>query len=176
MISRSVNYYCVVRSTIYLPGKTALCVFYCVFIPSKGVTCPSIRYEACMDVTDSDHKPVRCIFGLEIAQVDESIRRQEFEEITGFNENIKRMLEELCKVPETIVSTNNIILQNQDTSILRITNKSGKENALFEIISEGQSTIEDGRASNHHPRGSFGFPRWLQVRLQILKMIMNAIS
>ncbi|KAG5549477.1 hypothetical protein RHGRI_014720 [Rhododendron griersonianum] len=136
-------------------------------VSSCSLDCPVVssvlQYEACMDVTDSDHKPVRCIFGLEIARVDESIRRQEFEEITGSNENIKRMLEELCKVPETIVSTNNIILQNQDTSILRITNKSGKENALFEIICEGQSTIEDGRASNHRPRGSFGFPRWLQV-------------
>ncbi|XP_058217182.1 type II inositol polyphosphate 5-phosphatase 15 [Rhododendron vialii] len=136
-------------------------------VSSCSLDCPVVssvlQYEACMDVTDSDHKPVRCIFGLEIARVDESIRRQEFEEITGSNENIKRMLEELCKVPETIVSTNNIILQNQDTSILRITNKSGKENALFEIICEGQSMIEDGLASNHRPRGSFGFPRWLQV-------------
>lgn len=123
-----------------------------------------------MDVTDSDHKPVRGIFSLEIAQVNESIRRQEFGEIIGSNEDIKCMLEELYKVPETIVSTNNIILQNQVTSILRITNKSGKDNALFQIICEGESTIkEDGQACDHCPRGSFGFPRWLEVRLQVLK-------
>jgi hypothetical protein len=117
-----------------------------------------------MDVTDSDHKPVRCIFTVDIARVDESIRRQELGEILGSNEKIKYMLEELCKIPETIVSTNSIILQNQDTSILRITNKCGKNEAFFEIICEGESSIkEDGQASDHHPRGSFGYPRWLEV-------------
>ncbi|PSR98150.1 Type II inositol polyphosphate 5-phosphatase [Actinidia chinensis var. chinensis] len=137
-------------------------------VSSCSLDCPVVtsisQYEACMDVTDSDHKPVRCIVSTEIARVDESIRRQEFGEIIVSNENIRCMLEELCKVPETIVSTNNIILQNQDTSVLRITNKCGKDKALFEIICEGQSTVkEDGQASNHHPRGSFGFPRWLEV-------------
>lgn len=117
-----------------------------------------------MDVTDSDHKPVRCIFNVDIARVDESIRRQELGEILGSNEKIKYMLEELCKIPETIVSTNNIILQNQDTSILRIANRCGKNEALFEIICEGQSSIkEGGEAADHCPRGSFGFPRWLEV-------------
>lgn len=130
--------------------------------------CPVVssvsQYQASMDVTDSDHKPVRCIFTLDIARVDESIRRQELGEILESNGKIKCMLEELCKIPETIVSTNNIILQNQDTSILRITNKCGKKDALFEIICEGQSIIkEDGHASDHCPRGSFGFPRWLEV-------------
>ncbi|KAK6144942.1 hypothetical protein DH2020_021762 [Rehmannia glutinosa] len=122
------------------------------------------RYEASMDVTDSDHKPVRCIFSVEVARVDESIRRQEFGEIIRSNEKIKRLLEELAKVPEAIVSTNNIILQNQDSSILRITNKCKKDRALYEISCEGLSTIkEDGQASDHRPRGSFGFPRWLEV-------------
>lgn len=117
-----------------------------------------------MDVTDSDHKPVRCIFGVEVARVDESVRRQEFGEIIRSNEKVQRMLEQLAKVPEAIVSTNNIILQNQDTSILRITNKCKKDRAIYEISCEGMSTIkEDGKASDHRPRGSFGFPRWLEV-------------
>lgn len=117
-----------------------------------------------MDVTDSDHKPVRCIFSTEIARVDESIQRQEFGEILGSNEKIKRLLKELCKIPETIISTNNIILQNQDTMILRITNKCSDNNAFFEIICEGQTTLsEDQKVSNHQLRGSFGFPRWLEV-------------
>ncbi|XP_042501597.1 type I inositol polyphosphate 5-phosphatase 12-like isoform X2 [Macadamia integrifolia] len=121
-----------------------------------------VQYEACMDVTDSDHKPVRCIFFVDIAHVDESIKRMEFGEIMESNETIRSMLEELYDVPETIVSTNNIILQNQDTSILRITNKSMKDKAMFEIICVGQSTVkEDGQASEHLPRGSF--PRWLEV-------------
>ncbi|KAM4082692.1 hypothetical protein ACB094_08G001300 [Castanea mollissima] len=133
-----------------------------------SLECPVVssisRYEACMDVTDSDHKPVRCIFTVDIARVDESIRRQELGEILGSNEKIKYVLEELCKIPETIISTNNIILQNQDTSILRITNRCGKNDAFFEIICEGESSIkEDGQASDHCPRGSFGYPRWLEV-------------
>lgn len=133
-----------------------------------SLDCPVVssisQYEACMDVTDSDHKPVRCIFNAYIARVDESVRRQEFGEIISSNEKSRRLLDQLSKVPESIVSTNNIILQNQDASILRITNKSRKDNVLFEIICEGQSTIkEDGQASDHHPRGSFGFPRWVKV-------------
>ena len=126
--------------------------------------CLSDRYDACMDVTDSDHKPVRCMFSIDIAKVDESVRRQEFGDIMKSNEEIRYAIDELCKIPETIVSTNNIILQNQDTRILRITNKCGENDALFEIICEGQSIIdENGQASNHHPRGSYGFPQWLEV-------------
>ncbi|WVY97207.1 hypothetical protein V8G54_029358 [Vigna mungo] len=133
-----------------------------------SLECPVVtsvlQYEACMDVTDSDHKPVRCVFSTDIARVDESIRRQEFGEILESNEKIKFLLKELCKIPETIISTNNIILQNQDTLILRITNKCGEGNALFEIICEGQSTVtEDQKATDHRLRGSFGFPRWLEV-------------
>ncbi|XP_010551680.1 PREDICTED: type II inositol polyphosphate 5-phosphatase 15 isoform X2 [Tarenaya hassleriana] len=133
-----------------------------------SLECPIVssvsQYDACMDVTDSDHKPVRCVSSIKIARVDESIRRQEFGEIMRSNKKIKVMLGELSKVPETIVSTNNIILQNHDTTLLRITNKSEKNSAFFEIICDGQSHIkEDGHAYDHHPRGSFGFPQWLEV-------------
>ncbi|KAM6550191.1 hypothetical protein CsatB_021867 [Cannabis sativa] len=133
-----------------------------------SLKCPVVssilQYDGCMDVTDSDHKPVRCIFAVDIARVDESVRRQELGEILGANKKVKVMLDKLCKIPETIISTNNIILQNKDTSILRITNKCGERDALFVILCEGQSTVsEDGLASDHCPRGSFGFPRWLEV-------------
>lgn len=138
-------------------------------VSTCSLDCPVIasvlQYDACMDVTDSDHKPVRCIFNIEIARVDNSIRRQEFGEIMGSNEKIRHLLVEQCKVPETIVSTNNIILQNQDTSVLRITNRSGEDRALYEIICEGEFTIhESGKVSSNHSCGSFGFPRWLEVR------------
>ncbi|KAL1340061.1 type II inositol polyphosphate 5-phosphatase 15-like [Arachis stenosperma] len=133
-----------------------------------SLECPIIafvlQYEACMDVTDSDHKPVRCIFSTDIARVDESIRRQEFGEIIESNEKIRCLLKELCKIPDTIISTNNIILQNHDTLILRITNKCADEDAFFEMKCKGQRTInEDQKLSNHQLRGSFGFPRWLEV-------------
>ncbi|XP_050206188.1 type II inositol polyphosphate 5-phosphatase 15-like [Mercurialis annua] len=133
-----------------------------------SLDCPVVslisQYDACMDVTDSDHKPVRCTFSVDIARVDESVRRQEFGDIIKSNDEIRCILEEQCKIPETVVSTNNIILQHQDTAILRIANKCEKRDALFEIICEDQFTIdEDGQASDHHARGSFGFPRWLKV-------------
>ncbi|CAL0299971.1 unnamed protein product [Lupinus luteus] len=140
------------------PSLVADCNLDCPVVSSV------LQYEACMDVTDSDHKPVRCIFSTDIARVDESTRRQEFGEILQSNEKIKYLLRGLCKIPDTIISTNNIILQNQDTLILRITNKCAEDNALFEIICEGQCTVmEDQKASNHQLRGSFGFPRWLEV-------------
>ncbi|KAL2539720.1 Type II inositol 1 [Abeliophyllum distichum] len=137
-------------------------------VSACSLDCPVVssilQYEACMDVTDSDHKPVRCIFNVEVARVDESVRRQEFGETIRSNKKIKHLIEDLSEVPEAIVSTNNIILQNQDTSVLRITNKCGKDLAIFEIICEGQSAIkEDGQASDHRAIGSFGFPRWLEV-------------
>lgn len=117
-----------------------------------------------MDVTDSDHKPVRSIFDVSIARVDESVRRQELRQILGSNKRVNRILEDLCKIPETIISTHNIILQDHDTSILRISNKSSTDDALFEIVCQGQSTVQDdGIASDHSPRGSFGFPQWLEV-------------
>ncbi|KAL3838499.1 hypothetical protein ACJIZ3_023090 [Penstemon smallii] len=146
---------------LYRDSRSASVSTCCLDCP---IVSSALQYEACMDVTDSDHKPVRCIFNAEVARVDESVRRQEFGEIIRSNQKIKRLLQELSKVPEAIVSTNNIILQNQDTSILRITNKCKKDRALFEISCEGLATIkEDGQASDHRPRGSFGFPRWLQV-------------
>ncbi|KAJ6808099.1 type II inositol polyphosphate 5-phosphatase 15-like [Iris pallida] len=117
-----------------------------------------------MDVVDSDHKPVRCIFNVEIAHVDEMIRRKEFGDLITTNEKVKSLLEEFCNVPETIVSTNNIILQDSGSSILRITNKCEKYKAAFEVICEGQSsTKEQGDASELCAKGSFGFPQWLQV-------------
>ncbi|KAF2292043.1 hypothetical protein GH714_000300 [Hevea brasiliensis] len=51
-------------------------------VSESSLDCPIVslisQYDACMDVTDSDHKPVRCIFSVDIARVDESVRRQEF--------------------------------------------------------------------------------------------------
>ncbi|WOL16129.1 type I inositol polyphosphate 5-phosphatase 13-like [Canna indica] len=139
-----------------------------ISVTECSLDCPVVSsitlYEACMDVTDSDHKPVRCIFCVEIAHPDELIRRQEYGEIIASNDRIRSSLEESCAVPETIVSTNNIILQNQETSTLRITNKCDKYKAVFQIICIGQSNINgDGDSSELLARCSFGFPIWLEV-------------
>ncbi|KAI3793604.1 hypothetical protein L1987_36224 [Smallanthus sonchifolius] len=141
------------------PDSSDICNLNCPVVASV------LQYEACMDVTDSDHKPVRCIFSVELARVDEPKRRKVFGEIITSNNKIRRILEEQCNVPDAILSTNNIILQDNDTSILRITNRSGEDKALFKVICEGQCTIKDRKqASSHHPRGAYGFPRWLEVK------------
>ena len=128
-------------------------------------------YEACMDVTESDHKPVRCKFHATIAHVDKSVRRQELGKIIKSNEEIISIFEELKHVPETTVSTNNIVLQSQDTGTLTITNSSTTSKAIFTILCGGQSIVKDDgeEEAEYNPRGSFGLPRWLEV----LKLYFN---
>ncbi|KAG0478464.1 hypothetical protein HPP92_013183 [Vanilla planifolia] len=140
-----------------------------ISVAECSLECPVVStisvYEACMDVTDSDHKPVRCVFNLEIAHVDRTIRRQGFGEILASHDKIMSLLKENNSVPETIVSTTNIILQNQDSSILLVTNKCNKQKASFEIVCVGHSKIrDDGSPFELCVKGSFGFPNWLQVQ------------
>ncbi|XP_056848524.1 type I inositol polyphosphate 5-phosphatase 13 isoform X1 [Raphanus sativus] len=123
-----------------------------------------IMYEACMDVVESDHKPVRCKLHATIAHVDKSVRRQELGNIIRTNEKIRSIFEDLKFVPETTVSTNSIVLQSQDTVILTITNTSTTSKALFSILCGGLTIVkDDGEDSDYTPRGSFGLPRWLEV-------------
>ncbi|XAR64538.1 Inositol-polyphosphate 5-phosphatase [Bertholletia excelsa] len=133
-----------------------------------SLECPVIasiyQYEACMDVIESDHKPVRCKLNVDISRVDRSVRREAFGNIVQSNDRIRSLLHEFTYVPELVISPNSITLQNQETSMLRITNKSGADDAMYQILCEGQSNIkEDEQPSDYHPRGSFGFPRWLEV-------------
>jgi hypothetical protein len=119
-----------------------------------------------MDVTDSDHKPVRCTFSVDIARVDELTRRQEFGKIIESNEKVRSLLRESHIIPDSIVSTNNIILENQEDVILRISNNCETSKAAFEILCESQSIANlDGDKSELPPRASFGFPLWLEVEL-----------
>ncbi|KAK4727165.1 hypothetical protein R3W88_032082 [Solanum pinnatisectum] len=123
-----------------------------------------IQYEGCMEVTESDHKPVRCKFNIELAHIDRSVRRQEFGKVFQNNDRIRSVLNELRYVPETNISTSQIVLQNKDTFSLQISNKSREGIVLFQVTCSGQSTTkEDRQASEYHPRGSLGFPRWLEV-------------
>ncbi|KAJ4773111.1 Type I inositol polyphosphate 5-phosphatase 12 [Rhynchospora pubera] len=139
-----------------------------ISVADCSLECPVVasitQYDACMDVTESDHKPVRCKFNVEIARMDELIKRQEYGQIIESNERIHSLLQDFHDVPETIVSTNNIILQNKGTTILRITNRDGKGIAVYNIICVGQGIVKgDGDISELSSRGSFGFPSWLEV-------------
>ncbi len=130
-----------------------------------------------MDVTDSDHKPVRCKFNVRIAHGDKSVRRQEFGKIYESNEKIRSILEELSYIPESIVSNNNIVLQNQESSILRITNKCATDTVIYKIICEGQSTVKEvGESPEYRPRGGFGFPRWLEVLCSAFCLHINCTA
>ncbi|CAN1857751.1 Type I inositol polyphosphate 5-phosphatase 12 [Linum perenne] len=123
-----------------------------------------IQYEACMDVVESDHKPVRCKFHIQVAHTDRSVRRQEFGEILKNNEKIQSLLQESRVVPDTTVSTNTIVLQNQDTAILKITNKSATEKVVYRLYCEGLANFKDeGDEAEYRARGSHGLPRWLEV-------------
>ncbi|KAL1533188.1 phosphoinositide 5-phosphatase [Salvia divinorum] len=135
-------------------GTTKECSLDCPVIASVS------QYDACMDVLESDHKPVRCKLNLDIAHVDKAIRRQEFAKILLTNEDIRSSFEELRFVPDTSVSTNTIELQNQDTFYLKITNPSPQHCVLYKIVCLGLCAIADPHC---RPRGSFGFPRWLHV-------------
>ncbi|KAI3697165.1 hypothetical protein L6452_29972 [Arctium lappa] len=132
-----------------------------------SLACPVVasiwQYEACMDVIESDHKPVRCKFKVQISHVDRSVRRQQFGKIFMSNEKISSIREELRCVPEIALSTDKIVLQNQETRSLTITNRSNKDDAIFQILCEGQTAVKDNEEAEYRHRGSFGFPRWLEV-------------
>ncbi|KAL9233145.1 hypothetical protein vseg_008175 [Gypsophila vaccaria] len=133
-----------------------------------SLNCPVLSsiqmYEACMDVTDSDHKPVRCKFNVDLARVDRSVRREEHGDIMNCSQEVKDLLREFSRVPEITISSDSVTLQNHEMRNVYITNKSDKETAAFRIICEGQSPINnDEVASGGRPKGSFGFPSWLEV-------------
>ncbi|XP_057527554.1 type I inositol polyphosphate 5-phosphatase 13-like isoform X2 [Amaranthus tricolor] len=139
-------------------GPVSVCSLNCPILASIQM------YEACMDVTESDHKPVRCKFSVHLARVDRSVRRKEFGEVMKTSKEIESLLQELSVIPDTAVSTDSISLQNQETSFLQITNKSKNKEAVFHIICEGQCTINvNGEPTDLQPRASFGFPTWLEV-------------
>ncbi|XP_072955288.1 type II inositol polyphosphate 5-phosphatase 15-like [Typha angustifolia] len=133
-----------------------------------SLNCPVVSsislYDSCMDATDSDHKPVKCIFNVDIAHADELVRRKELGEIILTNKKLRCLLEELQVIPEVLVSTDNIILQNQEISAVRVTNKCSRNNAAFEIICEDMSSVnEEEQTSMSCGSGSSGFPKWLKV-------------
>uniref|UniRef100_M8BIR5 Type II inositol-1,4,5-trisphosphate 5-phosphatase FRA3 n=1 Tax=Aegilops tauschii TaxID=37682 RepID=M8BIR5_AEGTA len=114
-------------------------------------------------LADSDHKPVNCTFSVDLARVNELIRRQEYGKIIESNEKLHCLLQESHHVPDTIISTNNIILENEETVVLRITNNCGSKKSAFEILCEGQSTSkQDGTKTDFIARASFGLPHWLE--------------
>ncbi|KAK2416702.1 Endonuclease/exonuclease/phosphatase family protein [Trifolium repens] len=99
-----------------------------------------------------------------VSSILQSIRRKEFGDIVTSNEKIRSMLEESRYVPECNVSPDNMVLENQEASLLLITNRSTKDKAVYKITCDGQSIVKNDReAPAYIPRGAFGFPGWLEV-------------
>jgi hypothetical protein len=88
-----------------------------------------------------------------------------------FNKEIKTLLEEYNSIPDTIVSTNNILLQDYDSFVLRITNTCKNLKAIFEVLCGSEAFVNSAQCYDisirrtYSVRGCFGFPRWLQVHL-----------
>ncbi|XXG72062.1 hypothetical protein AAC387_Pa07g1237 [Persea americana] len=75
---------------------------------------------------------------------------------------VRKSYELLRIVPKTTISTGSS-KPGKDATILRITNKSGKEKSMFEIIYDGQSIKEASASEQYHSRGAFGFPHWIEL-------------
>ncbi|KAJ4791018.1 Inositol polyphosphate 5-phosphatase [Rhynchospora pubera] len=114
-------------------------------------------YDACMEATDSDHKPVKCMLNVDIAYTDERVRRQEFGEIISANTQAKSLIEEHTIMPEFSVSTNNVNLQNEEISVVRLVNMNKKEKVVFDTFCGDTSPSSE----HQHRRGYF--PKWLKV-------------
>ncbi|KAK2421592.1 Endonuclease/exonuclease/phosphatase family protein [Trifolium repens] len=88
-----------------------------------NLDCPVVssilQYDACMDVTDSEQT---CSIS---------------------------MLEESRYVPECNVSPDNMVLENQEASLLLITNRSTKDKAVYKITCDGQSIVNYGQSILH---------------------------
>ncbi|CAM0945760.1 unnamed protein product [Alopecurus aequalis] len=118
-----------------------------------SLDCPVVSsvslYDSCMEATDSDHKPVKCLFNLDVARLDKQAMRQRYGEIMNSNKKVLHLLQGLEASPEADISANYIVLEGQTPYVLKLKSRSREDTACFEII---------GQAPN-----SSGFPTWLKV-------------
>nr|CAC81919.1 inositol 1,4,5-trisphosphate 5-phosphatase [Arabidopsis thaliana] len=133
-----------------------------------SLDCPVVAsimlYDACMDVTESDHKPVRCKFHVKIEHVDRSVRRQEFGRIIKTNEKVRALLN-----GPTLCTRDNCQQQQHrspEPRHLRASHhqqmRQGKR-CVQDLVRRAETVREDEDTLELHPLGSFGFPRWLEV-------------
>ncbi|GJN21060.1 hypothetical protein PR202_gb08506 [Eleusine coracana subsp. coracana] len=91
------------------------------------VVCSISQYDSCMEATDSDHKPVKCVFNLDITHVDKQTMRQKYGEIMNSNKKVLYLLQGLEALPEVNIGASDIILQDQSPSIVKLENRSAVE-------------------------------------------------
>ncbi|CAM6081680.1 unnamed protein product [Calypogeia fissa] len=133
-----------------------------------------VKYEACMEPEDSDHKPVRCILSVDLAVMDEADRRYQYGYIMHHDPQIQTRLNLSGFIPETSISTNRLVLQDNAPSILRLSNGDRLHRVVYMIQFEVapsrgpcpcgyHSNLERTSGEDQYPRAGFGFPPWLQV-------------
>lgn len=131
------------------------------------------RYDACMEVLDSDHKPVRCLLGVDLAILDEAARRREYGDIVKNDRKVLEFLEQASVMPQTRINRNVIVFENSRAD-LTITNDSKRSWTTFRVRCDGLYIGENCPCGNHRAirtstnranvlRGGNGFPQWLQV-------------
>ena len=132
------------------------------------------RYDACMEALDSDHKPVQCLLGVDLAVLDEAARRREYGDIMMNDQKVVDFLEQSDVMPQTRVNRNSIVFENSKASLI-VTNDSQRSWTTFMIRCDGLYIGEDCPCGNHRAnrssyranilRSGNGFPQWLQVRV-----------
>ncbi|KAK3157960.1 hypothetical protein QOZ80_2AG0130870 [Eleusine coracana subsp. coracana] len=118
------------------------------------VVCSISQYDSCMEASDSDHKPVKCVFNLDITHVDKQTMRQKYGEIMSSNKKLLYLLQGLEALPEVNIGASGIILQDQSPSTVKLENRSTIEVACFQII---------GQTPNPSGTHFSGFAPWLKV-------------
>lgn len=137
-----------------------------------------------MEVSDSDHKPVLCLLDVDLAAIDEAARRHQHGNIIQKDPQVLEFLEQCNVTPKTRVNTKKIMLEENLSSKLQITNESQRSWATFTVHCEGvwsdecpcrSQSNQNLTSSSQFSRGGFGFPQWLQVGLQLLTVLDNLI-
>uniref|UniRef100_A0A0E0NEV3 Inositol polyphosphate-related phosphatase domain-containing protein n=1 Tax=Oryza rufipogon TaxID=4529 RepID=A0A0E0NEV3_ORYRU len=122
-----------------------------------SLDCPVVSsislYDSCMEATDSDHKPIKSVFNLDIAYVDKQTMRQKYVELMSSNNKVVHLLQELEAFPGVNINNSNIILQDRNPSVVKLQNRT-EVIACFEII---------GQAPNLSSTHFSAFPAWLKV-------------
>ncbi|KAI5066836.1 hypothetical protein GOP47_0017364 [Adiantum capillus-veneris] len=135
---------------------------------SRPIAASASCYEACMEAIESDHKPVSCLLDVQVAVINEAARRWEYGRFLRTDAEALALQKRINNVPQTAVHTNNVLLVNRTKFILKISNNSTEEMALFSIQSEGEPlalTLNNQVIEQREGActSSTGLPLWLQV-------------
>eukprot|EP00850_Spirogloea_muscicola_P011526 SM000072S21160 [mRNA] locus=s72:58403:64831:- [translate_table: standard] len=131
-----------------------------------------LRYDACMGVIDSDHKPVFCLLDVEMAVVDDAAQREQYGNVLRTDPMVVGALQQAELVPSATVSCRRLLLSGGSPSRVMIANTSPSDCAIFEICSDGDPTPTSCQCGNEDhgvlsaakgPKAGGGLPNWLQV-------------